>query len=132
MTFRILDDDKIDVHLADNGGWKILHYSVMYGSYESMSFLVERGANINSKTNDGKNCLHLAAYYGHTHLCNKLIYNNKFDVNLADNIGWTALHYSAQSGNYELFTYFVDMGIDMFLKTNTGMNCLHIASTMGI
>ena len=113
MTFRFLDHDKIDVHLADNGGWTILHYSARYGSYESMPFLVERGANIYSKTNDGENCLHLAAYYGHTHLCKKLICNHKFDVNIVDNIGRTALHYSAQSGNYELFTYFVDMAIEI-------------------
>ena len=49
MTFRILDHDMIDVHLADNGGWTVLHYSARYGSYESISFLVERGANIKSK-----------------------------------------------------------------------------------
>ena len=131
MTFRILDHDMIDVHLADNGGWTVLHYSARYGSYESISFLVERGANIKSKTNDGKNCLHLAAYYGHFQLCKTLIYDHKFDVNIDDNGGWTALLFSAKNGKYELFTFLASIATNIAHKNNKGQNSLHVAALSG-
>ena len=47
---------------------------------------------------------------------------------MTDNDGWTAIHYSARNGSYELVTYFIDLGNDIHLKTNTGSNCLYIAA----
>ena len=43
-------------------------------------------------------------------------------------VGWTALHFSARAGSYELLTYFADTGTDIYLRTNDGSNCLHIAA----
>ena len=50
---------------------------------------------------------------------------------MADNQGWTALHYSARKGSYELASFFVGMGTDIHLKDNLGRNCLHIAALYG-
>ena len=50
---------------------------------------------------------------------------------MADKNGCTALHHSAVSGKYELFTYFADKTPDIHVKTNTGLNCLHIAALSG-
>ena len=77
------------------------------------------------------NCLHIAALYGHLKLCEKLIINHNFDIHTADNSGWTALHFSSRHGSYELVKHFVDKETDIFLKTNGGLNCLHIAALYG-
>ena len=45
--------------------------------------------------------------------------------------GWTAIHYSARNGTYELVKLFVDVGIYIHLKNNLGQNCLHIAALYG-
>ena len=50
---------------------------------------------------------------------------------MADNEGWTTLHFSAKNGSYELFKYFVDMGSCVHLKTVDGKNCLHTAALNG-
>ena len=50
---------------------------------------------------------------------------------MADIDGRTALHCSAVSGSYELFTYFADMEADIYLTDNYGSNCLHIAALYG-
>ena len=42
---------------------------------------------------------------------------------MADNDGWTALHFSARYGSYELFRYIVQTGADIYLKTHRGSNC---------
>ena len=120
-----------DVHMTDNDGWTALHFSARNASYELITFFTHLGSNINLKTNDGSNCLYIAALYGHLNLCKKLIDKQNFDVNMTDNDGWTALHYSARNGNYELLTFFAEIETNIYLKTNDGSNCLHIAALYG-
>ena len=50
---------------------------------------------------------------------------------MSDNEGLVALHHSAESNSYTLLKYFVDEGTDIYLTTNSGMNCLHIAANFG-
>lgn len=51
--------------------------------------------------------------------------------NSTNNNGWTAHHNSVESGSYELVKFFVNSGIDIYLKTFSGDNCLHIAACNG-
>ena len=114
--------------MTDDQGWTALHYSAKEGSYESVKLLLAMGSNIKNKTKNGKNCLHIAADYGHFNLCTTLFIKHNIDVQLADNDGWTAFHYFAKKGSYELVKAVGDMGIDINLKTNNGESCLQIAA----
>ena len=127
----LIDKHKFDVHMTDNDGWTALHWSARSGNYELVTYFVDMGTDIQLKTDDGRNCLHIAAREGHVNLCKMLIDKHEFDVHMTNNAGWTALHWSAKSGKYELVTYFTEMGSDIHLKTNTGLNCLHIAALKG-
>ena len=89
------------------------------------------GIDINLETNNGENCLHIAADHGYFNLCRTLINKHNVDVQLPDNHGWTALHYFAKNGSYELVESVADMAIHINLKTNNGENCLHIATSFG-
>ena len=117
--------------MVDNKKWAALHYAAQNGSYKLMKYFIAKGTDVLLKTEDGLNCLHIAACHGHLNLCKTLINEINFDVNIADDEGWTALHRSAQSGNDELFGFIADKGTDVFLKTKRGQNCLHIASFSG-
>ena len=114
------------IHVTEKYGWTALHYSARYGSYDIFAYFADVGADIYLKNNDGLNCLHIAALYGHLNLCKILIDKHNFDVHMADKDGLTALHYSARYGSYELITYFADVGADIYLKDNDGWNCLHL------
>ena len=127
----LIDKHKVDLDMTTNKGWKAVHYSAQSGNYELVAYFVEMGADIHLKTDDGINCLHIAALQGHLNLCKMLIDKHKVDLDMTTNKGWTAVHYSAQSGNYELVAYFVQMGADIHLKTDDGINCLHIAALQG-
>ena len=127
----LADIYKFDVHRTDNAGWTALHYSARFGNYESVAFLAGLGIDINLNTNDGKNCLYIAAIHGHINLCKALINERNFDMHMANNDGWVALHFSARNGSYELVTFFTSVGIDVNLKTNDEKNCLHIAALYG-
>ena len=127
----LIDKHKFDFNMPDNLGWTAIHFSAKIGSCQLVTYFEEMGTDIHLKTNEGKNCLHIAADNGHLTLCKELIDKYKFDVNMVDNHGWTALHFSAKNGSYELVTYFAEMGIDIHLKTNDGINCVHIAAFKG-
>ena len=128
---KLINKHKFDLGMTDNDGWTALHFSAQSGNYELVIYFANKGTDIYLKTHDGTNCLHIAALEGNLNLCNLLINKYKFDINVAQKLGWTALHCSAQSGNYELFTYFADKETDIYLKTNDGTNCLHIAALEG-
>ena len=127
----LIDKHNFDVHMADNQGHTALHHSVYYGSFELFRYFADIGDDIYLKTHDGRNCLHIAAMYGHLNLCKMLIDKHNFDINMTDDSGISSLHYSARYGCYKLFRYFTDMGADIYLKSNNGRNCLHIAALYG-
>ena len=127
----LIDKHKVDVNVADKHGWAAVHFSAQSGNCQLVAYFAEMGTDVHLKTNDGSNCLNIAAYQGHLNLCKMLIDKHKVDLHLTDNDGWTALHCSARSGNYDLVAYFTEMGTDIHLKTNYGSNCLHTAALKG-
>ena len=122
---------KFDVHMDDIDGWTGLHHSAKNGSYELVNFFLDMGSDINLKDCDGWNCLHIAARYGHFNLCKKLVDEHHLGVDMADNDGWTMLHHSVVSGSNEIVKFCIDKGMDVYLKTNDGKDCLHIALLYG-
>ena len=128
---KLIDIHEFDVNMADNAGWIALHHSTGNGSYELIKYFIDKGADIHLKTNDGKNCLHIAANKGHVNLCKKLISEHKLDVKTTDNDGWAALNFAAFNDSYELVKLFVDNGADIHLKIKDEVNCLHIAASKG-
>ena len=88
-------------------------------------------SNINQRTRDGKNCLHITAEKGYMDLCKTFIDEFNFDIHVTDNSGKSAMHYCAGSGNHQLFHYFTKMESDVNHRTNNGQNCLHIAVARG-
>ena len=127
----LVEEHNFDVQLADSYGWTALHRSAKKGRYELLQFLTDKGTDIQLKTKNEENCLHIAAENGHLNLCKARIEEYHFDVQETDNDGWTALHKSAGKGSYELFKFLTDKGTDIQLKTKDGQNCLHIAADYG-
>ena len=128
---KLINQHNFNVNLPDNEGWKAFHFSARKGSYQLFSYFLDIGTDIHLKNNSGWNYLHIAALYGHLNIWKALIHKQNFDVNVTDNSGWSALHYSARNGSYELLTYFSDSGNDVYLQTNDGSDCLHIAALCG-
>ena len=128
---QLINKHNFHIKMCNKKGLTAFHCSAINGSYELVKYFLDIGTDIHLKTNDGRNCLHIAAQQGHLNLCHKLIDQHNFNVNMGDNDGWTALHWSAMNGSYELVKYFVGMVTDIHVKTNDGSNCLHIAAMGG-
>ena len=50
---------------------------------------------------------------------------------MADNDGWTALHNAARNGSFKLFLYILGKGSEIYRKTNSIRNVLHLSSVNG-
>ena len=86
-------------------GWTILHDAILQGDGEAVKYLLENGANVNAKAEDGWTPLHMAAaiFGGNERMENKQQEYSKYDifkmvlaaganVQVTTKDKWTALH----------------------------------------
>ena len=128
---KLTDRYNFDINFSDNEGWIALHHSTHNSSYDLVSFFVDMGADIHLKVNDGANCLHIAALNGHLELCKTLLDSHNFDVRYSDKHEWTALHCSARNGGFQLFSYLLLKGSQIYSKTKNMENVLHFSALHG-
>ena len=105
---------------------KALVDAVKNGDTAKVQSLLDKGANPNLKTDDGKTVLMLAAYLGHTDIA-KLLIDKGADVNATDKDGKTALMYAAEKGNLDVAQLLLNKGADINAVDNNGKTALQIA-----
>ena len=127
----LINNHNFNVDITANNGWSSLHLSGKNGSYELVKFFTDKSANLYHKTNDGMNCLHIASLNGHLTLCKMFLDNHEFDVHMSDNNEWIPLHFSAKNGSFELFSYLLDKGSEIYCKTKDMENVLHLSAGNG-
>ena len=126
-----IDEFNFDIHATDYSGKSALHYCAGYGNHQLFHYFIKMGSDINQKTNNGQNCLHIAAQKGYMDLCKTFIEEHNFGINIADYSGRSALLYCVESGNHQLFQYFIKIGGNINQRTKYGENCLNIAARWG-
>ena len=75
-----------------------IHEAALNGQSAEVTKMLEEGADVNAKDQDGRTALMYAAFNGHTEIIEKLIRKGA-SVNLCDSFGRTALMF-ASSGPY--------------------------------
>lgn len=84
----------MDVDAEDSWGYTIFHSGACMENYTKVAaFLIEKGANVNTRNITGITPLHTAAGRGHVEMV-KLLLNNKADINARDDYGATPLWYA--------------------------------------
>src|SRR3989338_5994357 len=78
-----------------------LQMAARSGDIEAAHKLIEQGADVNAKDNNGQTPLHWAASNGNKEAAELLI-SKGADVNAKDNNGQTPLHWVASNGNKEV------------------------------
>ena len=102
MCKNLLGNYNFDIHARDNDEWTVLHIDAKSGDIKLFQCFIENVSNVYSKTKEGLNCLHIAAYKEHLKMCINLLQNYNFDIHARDDDGWTGLHKAVKSGNIEL------------------------------
>lgn len=82
----------------DFPGWPPLAYAAFNNHPQVVEYLIEKGANINARTETGATALFLAARYGHTDVV-KLLLKHHADPSIADQRQETALDAAQKAEN---------------------------------
>lgn len=113
---------------SDKG--KAIGTAVANGDTAEVESLLDEGVSPNSKADDGKTLLMLAAYLGHTDIVELLI-DKGADVNGKDQNGKTALIYAVEKGNLEIVKLLLENGADPNIADNNGKTALMYAAEKG-
>ncbi|MBO9481659.1 ankyrin repeat domain-containing protein [Salinisphaera sp. G21_0] len=107
-----------------------LHYAAAQGQQKTIGALIDRGANVNSRTKDGRTPLHYAAAQGQLEAIGALIARGG-DVNSRTKDGRTPLHCAAEKGQLEAIGALIAKGADVNSRTKDERTPLHFAAEKG-
>ncbi|XP_018577961.1 uncharacterized protein LOC108916237 [Anoplophora glabripennis] len=118
------------INIRDLFGRTPLHYAANRGHFETIDFLAEQGARIDSADKNGQIPLHFAALNGHLDAV-KLLHGLGQDVNTGDGNGLTALHLAARNGHLKTVKFLLEQGADFNAGDFHGRTPLHFAASYG-
>lgn len=118
-------DCGLDVN-SKNYEISLLSFASFKGNEEMVKMLMERGADVNLKSEVGSTALINSARSGNKTILEMLI-NNGADVNAQESDGRTALMYAAWGNRTEIFKMLLAAGADVSLKDKNGDTALEWA-----
>ena len=89
------------------------------GHTEIVKILIEKGASIHEKNNNGSTPLHYASDNGHTEIV-KILIEKGANIHEKDNDGWTPLHRASYNGHTETVKILIEKGASIHEKDNDG------------
>ncbi|XP_062592261.1 putative ankyrin repeat protein RF_0381 [Saccostrea cucullata] len=119
------------IDVRNNSGYKALNSACVNGDRKLISFLIEKGSDVNSMTNSGESVLHITCLNGKYDACEFLASNYPHLIGLKDNKGYTALHFACVNGDKKLISFLITNGVEINAKTNEGESVLHVACRNG-
>jgi len=112
----------------EHNGCTVLRASTELARESFMSILLERGADVNAKSDLGVTAIMLASRLGHPS-CISLLVDRGANVNAKNSYdGGTALMIASQKGHPSCISLLLDRGANVDAKNNDGVTALMIAS----
>jgi len=102
-----------------------LHLAAWKDSLRVATFLVDEGADVSVKGEDGKTPLHLSAEFDSVKVAKLLLNKSRDELNARDNNNDTALHLAAWKDSLRVATLLVGEGANVSLKDKHGYTPLH-------
>jgi ankyrin repeat protein len=100
------------------------------GNINVVKFIIDDGANVNARKDDGMTSLMYASLGGHLEIVRALIARGA-DVNARTNDGVSSLMYASLGGHLEIVRALLAKGADVNAGTNDGRTALMVASVGG-
>ena len=110
--------------------WTALQFAIDGGHILVVRFLLEHGADVDSRDSENVTPLHLASTLGHLDIV-KLLFGYGAGINSRGNDGWTPLHCASHMGRLEVSQALFERGADINSLDNEGCTPLHWAASEG-
>jgi len=107
-----------------------LHQACRFGHLEIIRALLDAGAYPEAKA-DGMTPLHWACLDGQVEAARILLLEAGANVEVQDNLGWTALHFAAYKGDLDIVKVLLDAAASLELRETNGATSLVIACQEG-
>jgi cytohesin len=107
-----------------------LHWAVRWDQKEIVEFLIEKGAEVNSRDNSDTTPLYFAVTINQKDLA-ELLLSQGADVNAKNNHDFTSLHLAAIKGFQEMVEFLLTQGADVNARDDKGNTPLHYAAVTG-
>ena len=114
----------------NNDDWAALIEASYYGHTEIVGILLDKGADVSSKTKKGDTALIHASYRGHIEIVRMLL-KNRADVNARNDDGGTALIAASETGQTEIVSDLLKNGADVHAKDDTDYTAIEWAVEFG-
>lgn len=118
------------INKVDSEGVSWLHMAAKYGNTDTLSALLESGADINLTANKWGTALFIAAQSRHISAV-RLLLKKGADVNRASNKGETPLLLASQDGFIEGVQLLLEYGAGINFTSDKGLTALYIAAQNG-
>lgn len=118
-----------ETELTDYDKGTLLHDAAIAKEHEIVKYLLEAGANPNTRTTQGQTPLHYAAmgyYNGGGEIAHTLIQAGA-ELNARCECNWTALHFAAMYNLADAAETLLDAGADRHVVSEEGLTPLQIA-----
>ncbi|XP_078329510.1 uncharacterized protein LOC111115061 [Crassostrea virginica] len=116
----------------DDEGYSVAHEAASSGNVQLLTFLQEKGVNLQLRTNHGHTTLHLASENSHIAACKYLLKTIKSDsddfLKCKDVHGKSVLHFAAMGGYVNLFEFYISKGLSICDKSRMGKTVLNYAA----
>lgn len=114
--------------------WIPLHLACMENHLSVISFLIQKGSELNTASITGWTPLHVATAQSHPQAVKTLLslgLQRGLDMDNKDADGWTALHIAAYQGDSDIVKILLEKGARLALLNKEGYNALHVAASRG-
>lgn len=127
VAFLIEQDADVEKEFK---GFSALHYAAGSGNKDIVNLLIEKGLDINSKTDNEMTVLTQAVYSGNKNVV-KMLIDNGADVNLPADQGITSLLLASALGLSDIVTTLIEAGALINVPAENGFTPLMSASRKG-
>ncbi|XP_061169143.1 ankyrin-3-like [Saccostrea echinata] len=129
----VLLNNKADVNVCNQKGTTPMMMALqkLFITKEMIQTLVDHGADVNARDNDGEHVLHYAAMYSEGFFVLPLLLEHGADVNIRNEYGRTALHESCYHGCLKAVKVLLKYGADVSIRSEDGLTALDIANRGG-
>ncbi|XP_071085923.1 serine/threonine-protein phosphatase 6 regulatory ankyrin repeat subunit B-like [Haliotis cracherodii] len=130
VNFLILKH-AVDINSRGKYGRTPVMFAAEFGNNEVFDLLVQHGADVSLRDDDGNNILHVSCSGVNVKIINVVLMKCMFHINSRGHGGRTSLMWAVEKAQIGVFDFLLKKGADGTLVDDDGDNVLHVASAVG-